>query len=255
MSNIVGIVPARMGSSRFPGKPLHPIRGRAMLEHCFLRAKLYEKWDFLSVATCDKEIMTFCEERGFPVVWTSDKHTRALDRVAEAVSKRADIVDDSIVVCVQGDEPLLGPDLIDIVVAPLLRDPDIEGTIMTVPILDDETFLNPDTVKLVHDLKGRVLYTSRAPIPYMKEFSPDAGANRIGGIFGFRWHALKWFTEMPESPLEITESCDSNRLYDNGRHQVIAPVPSDRRLQSVDSPEDVPLVEEMIEDDPYWGAY
>ena len=206
----IGIVPARMAASRFPGKPLHPIAGRAMLEHCYLRAKMYANWDVLAVATCDEEIRAFCEEHGFPVIMTADTHTRALDRVAEAATKYGvDVAENDIVICVQGDEPLLGPDVIEAVMAPF-DDNSVDGTMLAVPIHDEETFNNPDMVKLVHDLKGNVLYTSRSPIPYMKTFSKDAGAKRVGGVFGFRWHFLKWFTEQPESPLEQAEACDSD---------------------------------------------
>ena len=112
----IGIVPARMAASRFPGKPLHPICGRPMLEHCYLRAKMFAGWDVLAVATCDEEIRDFCEDKGFPAIMTADTHTRALDRVAEATTKcGTDVADDDIVVCVQGDEPLLGPDVIEAV--------------------------------------------------------------------------------------------------------------------------------------------
>lgn len=255
MTRIIGIVPARMGSSRFPGKPLYPIKGRAMLDHCYNRSTFYDKWDALAVATCDQEIFDFCEEREIPVLWTSNAHTRALDRVAEAAPRLIpDIADDDIVICVQGDEPLLGPDVIEAVVAPFDHDPGIEGTMLAVPIVDEATFLNPDIVKLVHDLEGNILYTSRAPIPYMKTFSPEGGGMRVGGIFGFRWKTLKWFTETPESPLETYESCDSNRICDNGKRQVGAPIPY-RAYQSVDSIEDVALVEAALENDPLWGKY
>ena len=252
-AKILGFVPARMAASRFPGKPLHPIAGRPLLEHCYLRAKLYDRWDGLFITTCDEEIRAWAEDKGYPVIMTADTHTRALDRVAEAAQFN-DAADNDIVVCVQGDEPLLGPDMIEAVIKPFDDDPDVEGTLLAVPITDEETFLNPDMVKLVHDLKGDVLFTSRAPIPYAEAFSPDIGAKRVGGIFGFRWHMLKWFTGLPESPLEIAESCDSNRVYDNGRRQRIAPAPA-RPYVSVDSPEDVARVEAVIEDDELWGKY
>ena len=250
---ILGFVPARMAASRFPGKPLHPIAGRPLLEHCFLRAKLYERWDVLAICTCDEEIRAFAEDKGFSVIMTADTHTRALDRVAEAAEIN-NAQDNDIVICVQGDEPLLGPDMIEAVVKPFDDDPEVEGTLLSVLITDEETFLNPDIVKLVHDSKGDVLFTSRAPIPYAKEFSPALGAKRVGGIFGFRWHMLKWFMGLPESPLEIAEACDSNRIYDNGRTQRIALAPV-RPYISVDSPEDVARVEAVIEDDPLWGRY
>lgn len=250
-----GIIPARMGSSRFPGKPLHPIAGKPMIEHVFARAKLSWNWDVLCIATCDEEIRSFAAENGFPVVMTSNAHIRALDRVAEAYKILAESeTDDDIVVCVQGDEPLLGSDTISAVVEPFENDPQINGTMLAVPIIDEALYRNPDIVKIVHDLRGNVLYTSRQPIPHCEEFSPELGALRVGGIFGFRWHMLKWFTELPESPLERLESCDSNRICDNGCFQRIAPI-SARAYYSVDSPEDVKLVEAAIADDPLWGKY
>ncbi len=255
MSKLVGVVPARMAASRFPGKPLHPIFGRPLLEHCFERAKLFEGWDYLMLATCDAEIEAFGLEKGYPVVMTSDKHTRALDRVAEAVTTLDDIEDDDIVVCVQGDEPLLSPDIIEAVIKPFNEDDAVPGTMLAVPIVDEDTFVNPDIVKLVHNRKGDVLYTSRSPIPYAKDgFTPELGAMRVGGIFGFRWSFLRWFTETPESPLEQVEACDSNRICDNGFFQRIAPI-AWRPYVSVDSPHDVTMVEAVMKDDPLWGRY
>ena len=252
---IIGVVPARMAASRFPGKPLHPILGRPMLEHCFERAKFYPKWDGLFIATCDTEIEDFATSKNYPVIMTADTHTRALDRVAEAAEKcDVDLAEDDIVVCVQGDEPLLGDDVIDAVVTPFESDSTVRGTMLAVPIHDEETFLNPDIVKLVADLNGDILYTSRSPIPYGKKFSPDLGALRVGGIFGFRWDFLKWFTATPESPLEIKEACDSNRICDNGFRQRMARIPY-RAYVSVDSPEDIGRVEAVMKSDSLWDKY
>ncbi len=251
----IGIVPARMAASRFPGKPLHPIAGRPIIEHCFLRARLFGSWDGLFVATCDSEIRAFCEDKGFPVVMTAEGHSRALDRVAEAMeSCGVKDGDSDIVICVQADEPLLGPDMIEAVVRPFADDGSVEGTLLAVPITDEVLWRNPDIVKIAHDIKGDVLYTSRSPIPHAKSFPPTGGAKRVGGIFGFRRHFLRWFTELPESPLEIAEACDSNRICDNGRRQRIAPAPQ-RPYFSVDSPSDVDLVETALPGDPYWGTY
>lgn len=250
-----GIIPARMAASRFPGKPLHPIAGKPMLEHVYERAKLAWDWDVLCIATCDEEIRRFAERKGYPVVMTADTHTRALDRVAEAYTKMVEVeIDDDIVVCVQGDEPLLAMDTISAVVEPFDTDSAIEGTMLAVPITDEALYRNPDIVKIIHDLNGNVLYTSRQPVPHCKVFSPDLGAMRVGGIFGFRWHFLKWFTDLPESPLERIEACDSNRIPDNGRFQRIAPIAA-RAYYSVDSPQDVVLVEAALPDDPMWGQY
>lgn len=252
---IVGIVPARMGSGRFPGKPLFPIKGRPLVEHCFARARLYERWDGLFLATCDGEIADFGRAKGYPVVMTAATHVRAMDRVAEAAETCGIALgDDDVVVNVQADEPLLGPDVIEAVVRPLEDDPSLEATMLAVPILDRALFENPDILKIVHDMQGNVLYTSRSPIPHCKTFGPELGAKRVGGIFGNRLKTLRWFTRTPESPLEIAESCDSNRYYDHGVRQRIAEIPY-RPYFSVDSRADVALVEAALGSDPLWGRY
>ena len=252
---IIGVVPARMASSRFPGKPLHMICGRPMVEHVYCRAAMFPKWDGLYLATCDEEIAAVGRKKGWPTLMTSDRHTRALDRVAEAASKCGqELGPDDIVVCVQGDEPMLRPDMIDASLKPLLEDSEAICTVLAMEIADEELFRNPDTVKIIHDKKGNVLYTSRAAVPYCKKFPPTTAARRIYGIFAFRVHFLKTFTSMPESPLEIAESCDSNRILDNGYRQRIAPYPALASF-SVDTPEDGALVEERMRSDSLWGKY
>lgn len=253
--NIIGIVPARMASSRFPGKPLHPICGRPMVEHVFRRAALFPRWSGLYLATCDEDIADVGRALGFPTILTSDRHTRALDRVAEAAATCGQpLAQDDLVVCVQGDEPMLQPAMIDAVLAPLEADPHVLCTVLAMVIVDEEQFRNSDTVKLVHDLKGDVVYTSRSPIPHAETFSAELGARRIYGVLGFRWHFLQTFTSLPESPLELNESCDSNRIIDYGFRQRIAPYPHQPSF-SVDSPADVHLVEEHMRKDALWGRY
>ena len=252
---IIGIVPARMASSRFPGKPLYPICGRPMIEHVFHRALMFDRWDGLYLATCDREIAEFAESKGWPVLMTSDRHIRCLDRVAEAAEKCGQYVsNEDLVVCVQGDEPMLQPDMISSVILPLLEDPTVPCTVLAMEIIHEEQFHNPDIVKIIHNGKGEVLYNSRAPIPHCKTLTPDMGARRIYGIFAFRWHFLKTFTSFPESSLEKIESCDSNRILDSHFRQRIAPYPF-RPSFSVDSPGDIAKVEEHIKNDPFWGTY
>jgi len=215
-----------------------------MLEHVYLRARQYIGWDRLVLATCDDEIARFAADKGIPVIMTGSHHTRALDRVAEAAERlEAGVADDDIVVCVQGDEPMLRADMIDAVVAPLLQTPSIPCTVLAIHITDKSQWLNPDIVKVIHNDAGEVLYTSRVPIPHCKrEFSVDLMARRIGGIFAFRWKYLKEFTEHPETRLEQLEACDSNRILDMPFRQFIAPYPSVEAF-SVDSPADIELVE------------
>lgn len=255
MTKIYGVVPARMASSRFPGKPLHPICGRAMIEHVFLRARLFDRFNDLFLATCDQAIADYAEQHQFPVVMTKDTHVRCLDRVAEAIEKVVpDIAESDIAVCVQGDEPMLHPDMIAAVVNPILNHADVYCTMLAMPIIDEAQFINPDTVKIIHNLQGDVLYTSRAPVPHNTAFHEQLGAKRVSGIFAFRWHFLKTFNQLPESPLELQESCDSNRIIDHGYKQRIAPFPYQPYF-SVDSPQDIATVETHITQDPLWGRY
>ena len=186
---------------------------------------------------------------------TGDHHTRALDRVAEAVENLSGTADDDIIICVQGDEPMMRPDMIDAVVAPLLADETIPCTVLAMHITDNELWLNPDTVKIIHNDKGEVLYTSRSPIPFCKgEFSEDLMARRIYGILAFRWKYLKEFTANNETRLELLEACDSNRILDMHFTQHIAPYPSIQSF-SVDSPSDVELVKSHILDDGITSLY
>jgi 3-deoxy-manno-octulosonate cytidylyltransferase (CMP-KDO synthetase) len=186
---------------------------------------------------------------------TSDQHTRALDRVAEAAATCGQVLaENDIVVCIQGDEPLLHPDMIAAVIHPLKEDATVPCTVLAIAIGDEDQFRDPNILKIIHDLKGDVLYTSRIPVPYCKQFSPALGARRIGGIFAFRYWFLKVFTGLPESPLEIAESCDSNRILDNGYHQRIAPYPM-AAFYSIDCPADAVKVEAHMKKDPLRGKY
>ena len=255
MKKIIGVIPVRMGSSRFPGKPLFPIAGMPMLEHVWHRAKMYSNWHALFLATCDIEIKEFADSKNIPCIMTSNKHSRALDRVAEAIEKsNYKINADDIILNVQGDEPMRRPDMITATVQPMIHDSEIGGVVLSMPIVNKEQFNDPNALKIIHNMKGDILYTSRAPIPYCKEWSLSVGAKRIYGIFGFRWDFLQNFTKIPESPLELSESCDSNRLYDNGLTQRVAHYPYVDSF-SVDVPEDAKKVEKYLKKDPYWGKY
>jgi 3-deoxy-manno-octulosonate cytidylyltransferase (CMP-KDO synthetase) len=158
------------------------------------------------------------------------------------------------VVCVQGDEPMLHPDMIATVVKPLQDHASVNCTMLAMPIVDQAQFYNPDIVKIIHDMQGDVLYTSRSPVPYCVSFSPEVGAKRVSGIFAFRWHFLKTFTQLMASPLELQESCDSNRIMDHGFKQRIAVYPYQPYF-SVDSPPDIALVEQHMTNDVLWGSY
>ncbi len=245
-----------MAASRFPGKPLYPIRSRPMVEHVYLRAKMYSGWDNLVLATCDHEIEEFSKKKNIPVVMTGSHHARALDRVAEAVERLGETISDSdIVVCVQGDEPMMRPDMIDTVVSPLRANPSIPCTVLAMHIAEESIWLNPDTVKIIHNDAGEVLYTSRAPVPYCKgKFSRALMARRIYGIFAFHWQYLKAFTTHAQTRLEKLEACDSNRILDMSFRQYIAPYPYIESF-SVDNLDDIKLVEKHMASDEIWSLY
>ncbi|MCB1144838.1 MAG: NTP transferase domain-containing protein [Leptospiraceae bacterium] len=245
-----------MAASRFPGKPLYQILGKPMLEHVYLRAKLYPHWDQLIVATCDKEIEDFCNSKNIPCIQTGNHHVRALDRVAEAYLKTNTLPNpEDLVICVQGDEPMLHPDMIKVVIDPLLDSKDIPATVLSIHIIEEEMWKNPDIVKIIHNNNGEILYTSRVPLPYAKNgFTPELMARRVAGIFGFRWKYLEIFTNHEETRLEKLEACDSNRVLDLNFRQYIAPYPGIKSY-SVDSPIDIQYVEKYLVEDPLYQRY
>ena len=194
----------------------------------------------------------FSKIKGYNCVMTSKKHTRCLDRVFEATKKlHKKPSNNDLVVCVQGDEPMLHPKMIEAVVSPLIRSKKISGTVLAMKIIHSSQFFNPDIVKIVHDIKGQILYTSRSPIPYCKKFSKRLNAKRIGGILAFKYFFLKEYFKLKPSPLEITESCDTNRICDNGGGMYIAPIKYSPYF-SVDSPSDLKLVNRAISKDTLW---
>ena len=243
---IFGIIPVRMGSSRFPGKPLKKILGTTMLEHVFGKSQKFKNWSSLSVTTCDKEIYNFCKLKNYPVIITSKKHKRCLDRVYEAsIKSKKKIKDNDIVVCVQGDEPMLHPRMIETVINPLLKNKKIEATVLAMHIIHFSQFINPNIVKIIHDIDGKVLFTSRSPVPYCKKFSKNINARRIYGIFAFKKKFLKKLNKLKPSPLEKVESCDTNRICDNGGGIYIAKQAYQNSF-SVDTPQDLKKVEKYM---------
>lgn len=161
MEQIVVVIPVRMASSRFPGKPLALLHGSTMIEHVFRSAKLCAQLDEVYVATCDDEIRDAAEQFGAKVIMTSDAHKRATDRVAEAAQHfRAEII-----VMIQGDEPMITPEMIETALEPVRSDPTTTCVNLVHRIDSERDFLDPDTIKVVADLKGNAMCFSRSPIP------------------------------------------------------------------------------------------
>jgi 3-deoxy-manno-octulosonate cytidylyltransferase (CMP-KDO synthetase) len=240
---IVAIVPARMASSRFPGKPLIPLLGIPMVEHVRRRAALREAGvDDVIVATCDVSIRDAVVAAGGTAVMTADTHERCTDRIEEASRG----IDAGIVVMVQGDEPLLLPDAVKQIAAPLVADPDVVCTNLLSPLESDDDRRNPDIVKAACALNGDIMYFSRAPIPLFRS-RVDVPVFRQTGIMAFRADLLRRYASLHETPLERAESVDMFRLIEHGIP--IRGVRVDYRTVGVDRPEDVPAVERMLQED------
>lgn len=251
---VIAIIPARMGSSRFPGKPLAPILGRPMIEHVYRRTALGKCLDGVYVATCDDAIRDAAEGFGAEVVMTAASHQRASDRAAEAVAG----LDADVVVMVQGDEPMLHPDMIDEAVAPFGDDSALQCVNLAKRIDSDQEFNDPNTIKVVTDLAGNALYMSRRPIPHNGAGRGAASGNGAGAwkqvcVMPFRRQALLRFAALPPTPLEIAESVDMNRFLEHG--VPVRMVETRFRTHAVDTPADLALVEGWMRDDPLTAAY
>jgi len=252
---IIGIIPARMAATRFPNKPMAPILGMPMIGHCYLRSKMCALMDEVYVATCDKEIFDYIESIGGKAVMTADVHERATERTAEALLNIEALVKDvqyDIVVMIQGDEPLVDPDMLREAAEPLLQgDRKVSNLIAYLPTQEQRE--NPNNVKVVRDLNGDALYFSREPIPSGKKYSKQINAYRQLGLIAFtRWALLK-FVSLETTPLEIIESVDMNRFLEHRIpiHMEITQYQAD----SVDTIEDLLRVEEKMKSDKLFQSY
>ena len=221
-----------------------PLLGVPMIEHVRRRAALPEAgMTDVIVATCDASIRDTVAAAGGRAVMTADTHERCTDRIEEA----ARAVDAPIVVMVQGDEPLLLPDAVQRVAAPLLEDPSVVCTNLLSPLESDEDRSNPDIVKAACRLDGDIMYFSRAAIPLFRS-RVEVPVFRQTGIMAFRSDLLHEYARLEETPLERAESVDMFRLLEHGYR--IRGVRVAYRTVGVDRPEDVPAVEQLLKTDP-----
>jgi 3-deoxy-manno-octulosonate cytidylyltransferase (CMP-KDO synthetase) len=245
MASIIAIIPARMGASRFPGKPLARILGRPMIEHVFRRAAMCDFLDAVYVATCDDEIRRVAEGFGAPVLMTSSAHDRASDRVAEAASS----LGADIVVMIQGDEPMVTPGMIASAVAPMIDDTSVTCVNLARRIGAWEEYVDRNTIKVVIDVDWNALYFSRAPIPTLDSAGFGRGeAFKQVCVIPFRHDFLREFARLPQTPLERAESIDMLRVIESGGRVRMAPTEVD--THAVDTAEDLRLVESLMKGDP-----
>jgi len=249
----IAVIPARLGATRFPGKPLAPILGMPMVGHCYFRTRMCSELAATYVATCDDAIAEYVRSIGGRVVMTSATHTRAAMRTAEAmllVEREIGAVDG--VVMVQGDEPLMVPEMISATLRNL-AEPQVQIVNIMSRLRTAEEFLDRNNVKVVVTSSMDALYMSREAIP-----SPWRGTAHLPmymqvGIIGFRRDALLRFNSMPESPLEQIESIDMNRVLEAGDR--IRMVATELRTIGVDTPAELKAVEELMQRDPLLANY
>jgi 3-deoxy-manno-octulosonate cytidylyltransferase (CMP-KDO synthetase) len=255
MKEIVAIIPARMGSTRFPGKPMAKIQGVPMVGHVYFRTKMCSLLRETYVATCDQEIYDYISSVGGKAIMTSDSHERCSDRTAEAMLKveSATGLKVDIVVMVQGDEPMVTPEMIEASVNPMLGDPAIQVVNLMAPIKTVKEFEDPNEVKVVVDLNDRALYFSREPIPSRRKGVKDVPMLKQVCIIPFRRDYLLKFNSLPETQLERIESVDMMRVIEHGEH--VHMVMTQVETLSVDTPEDLKRVVGFMIDDALIKGY
>ena len=251
----VAIIPARMASSRFPGKPMAEIHGMPMVGHCFHRVNMCDQIDETYVATCDLEIARYIESIGGNAVMTSNEHERASDRAAEAMLKVEAATGKStdILVMVQGDEPMDTPSMISDALSPMLSDPSVNVVNLMGEIESTAEFEDPNTVKVVVDPADYALYFSREPIPSRKKGVSVVPMRKQVCIIPFKRDYLLRFNALKETPLEVIESVDMMRVLENG--DKVKMIFTKERSFGVDTPEDLAFVEREMSHDPLLAQY
>jgi len=245
---ILGVIPARMAATRFPNKPMALIEDIPMVGHCYFRSVMCELLDEVYVATCDDEIFDYISNIGGKAIMTSTSHERATERTAEALQKIEELNNCKydIVVMIQGDEPLIDPNMINEAILPLKDHGGFVSNLMSKLNNFDEA-QNPNFVKVVTTIEGDALYLSREPIPSSQKYSNSVSYYRQLGLIAFSREALLKFVNLQTTPLEIIESVDMNRFLEN--NIPIKMKITEYEADSVDTKEDLERVIEKMKID------
>ncbi len=247
--NIIGIIPARLASSRFPNKPMADILGIPMIGHCYIRSKMCETLNEVYVATCDEEIFDYIESIGGKAIMTADTHERASDRTAEALEKieQSTGMKVDIVVMLQGDEPMVTPGMIEDAIKPLIEDPEIKISNLMAVMETVEEHEDPNEVKVVVDKNNNALYFSREPIPSRKKGVTDVPMLKQVCVIPYERDFLLEYNSMEQTPLEIVESVDMMRILENGMQ--VKMIFTEENTYAVDTQADLDNVIDKIQDD------
>lgn len=249
MPKVAIVIPARMASTRFPGKPLEKILGISMIQHIYSRVQMCRNVSSIVIATCDKEIINASKKFGAQAVLTSKKHKRSVDRVAEAVKK----IDCDIVINLQGDEPLVTPEIIDKLITVMIEEKEIYCANLVTKIGENQ-FNDTNTVKIVHDINNNIIYFSREPIPSKSKFSNTQFIKyKQIGIMAFTKEFLIRYNNLTPTPLEEIESVDMLRVVEHGYKIKMVNVEYDGL--GVDIPKDINRVEKLMKKDNLLSKY
>lgn len=237
---VVGIIPVRYKSSRFPGKPLADLLGKSLIQRTYENARRARRLDQLIVATDDERIFSHVEGFGGTVYMTSSSCQSGTDRVWEVAQKHC--LEARIVVNIQGDEPCLDPEVVDQLVERM-----VDGVNVATPIakiVDAQHIFDPGAVKCVFDKTGRALYFSRAPIPFPQNKEKIHDYYRHLGVYCYRRETLEQFAQMPLSRLQEIEDLEQLKLLEAGVSIDVVVV--DDQAIGVDTPEDLKKVEQIL---------
>jgi len=240
----VGIIPARFGSTRLPGKALRLILGKPMVQRVYEQASLARGLSAVYVATDDERIARVVESFGGRALMTSPEHPSGTDRLAEATRG----MEAEIVVNIQGDQPFLDPTMIDEAVQPLLDDPALPMATLMHPVQRQEDLQDPSVVKVIVDLAGNALYFSRSLIPYPRQAAPHAVYEHVG-LYAYRRDFLQKLAQLAPTPLERIESLEQLRVLEHGFHlRVVETKCRDHTFSgfSVDTEQDLTRAEAML---------
>jgi 3-deoxy-manno-octulosonate cytidylyltransferase (CMP-KDO synthetase) len=237
--NVICIIPARFASTRLPGKPLADIAGKPMIQHVYEQALKAKLPSSVWVATDDQRVYDAVQAFGGHAVMTSCEHCTGTDRLAE-VARRHDA---DIIVNIQGDEPLIAPEVIDLAVEPFSHRPELVMTTLKTR-LSEEEFANPAVVKVVSDQQGHALYFSRSLIPYPRNPGKDFAVYKHIGLYAYRKDFLLKYAAMRQTPLEQAESLEQLRVLENGYRILV--LETNYQCIGVDTPEDLERVREII---------
>jgi 3-deoxy-manno-octulosonate cytidylyltransferase (CMP-KDO synthetase) len=239
---IIGIIPARYGSTRLEGKPLKEIGGKPMIQWVYEAVGRAQLLDQVYVATDDQRIMAAVQAFGGQVRMTSPDHKTGTDRIAEVAAES----NAEIIVNLQSDEPLVNPAMIDEVIQPLIDEPDLPMSTLCVPIAEEAALHDPNVVKAVFDQRGYALYFSRSLIPYPRKRDNFQAYEHLG-LYAYRKPFLMTYVTMPQSRLELNESLEQLRVLEAGYRLkvVVSAHPYDG--VSVDTPEDLERVCQIVQ--------